>query len=509
MKVRPLKTKTPIHKAVASLCLIFFSSAALAQGRVVVNEFMPWSGCSTTNEFIELMNFGPGPMNIGCYIVTNGKYAVTIPPNTVVKAGQYFILSGQNVLSTPCANRDSAIHVDLNWNTCNCSNTAIPTTGDGFMQDGGSANEKVILLDPLLNVVDAVSRSSTPSPSISITTASLNGGCASKTFNLDQMAISYESINNSTGIDNSFARKVDGDCGWVKTPAISAHAPNKTGNTSSATYNFATVSASNCNGSSGSVSIQVQASNVNTLFPMTYILGFDKDANSLFDEQDQYKFGTDSTASTIDISNLSFGQYNMTVGSSLGCNLKTFSFYIFDCYGVALPVKLISFRYEGLHNGSQYFSCEMDGWENLKALTLETDSAGRYHSVATIGSPSLSTKMMMHVSFSMNQQYRLRMVDKNGLVSYSQVITVPPPMMTASTVDVGADNLHIHLASSYSGILNCTIFNNMGEAVERKRFESPRSESLSLPISTLRSGVYYLSLEGSCMLQPFSVPFIR
>ena len=82
-----------------SIRLSFFLSVlfglgyeSFAQGRVVINEFMPWSGCNTTSEFVELMNFGPGPMDIGCYIVTNGQYSVTIPPNTVINPGKYFVI---------------------------------------------------------------------------------------------------------------------------------------------------------------------------------------------------------------------------------------------------------------------------------------------------------------------------------------------------------------------------------------------------------------------------------
>ncbi len=109
-------------------------------------------------EFIELMNFGPGPMNIGCYIVTNGKYSVTIPPNTIIQPGEYFVLAGSDVLPIDCGNVDSSITTQLNWTTCNCTNLPVLTTGDGFFADGGAANEKVVLLNPLLQVVDAVTR---------------------------------------------------------------------------------------------------------------------------------------------------------------------------------------------------------------------------------------------------------------------------------------------------------------------------------------------------------------
>ncbi|HEY1114512.1 MAG TPA: lamin tail domain-containing protein, partial [Chitinophagaceae bacterium] len=254
----------------AGVLFIFFLLVhfpARAQGRVVVNEFMAWSGCNTTSEYIELLNFGPGPVDIGCFIVTNGQYAVTIPPGTVLKPGAYYVLAGQETLARGCGNADSTITVDLNWNSCGCTDKPIPTTGDGFMKDGGGANEKVVLMDGTGQILDAVSRSSNPSASALLTTS--GGVCGARTFDLDNLAVSYESIGAATGVDNSFARRVDGDCGWVKTTAISAGAPNKTGSTSSASYAFSTISASECDTTAGRVSINVSSSNVASLFPMS------------------------------------------------------------------------------------------------------------------------------------------------------------------------------------------------------------------------------------------------
>ena len=129
-------------------------------GRVVINEYMPWTlnGCGATSEFVELMNFGPGPINIGCYILTDGDFSVTIPPDAILQPGEFYLIAGQDVITAPCANTDSTVHADLNWNTCGCARAPIPTKGEGFFTDGGSANEQVVLLDPALQVVDAVVR---------------------------------------------------------------------------------------------------------------------------------------------------------------------------------------------------------------------------------------------------------------------------------------------------------------------------------------------------------------
>ena len=66
-------------------------SATFGQGKVVINEYMSWpsNGCGVTSEFIELLNYGPGPMNIGCYIITEGDYSITIPANTILQPGAF------------------------------------------------------------------------------------------------------------------------------------------------------------------------------------------------------------------------------------------------------------------------------------------------------------------------------------------------------------------------------------------------------------------------------------
>jgi hypothetical protein len=477
----------------------------------VINEFMPWSGCSTTSEFIELMNFGPGPMNIGCYIVTNGTYAVTIPPNTFLQPGQYYVLSGQNTLAQGCGNTDSLIHVDLNWSTCNCANTTIPTTGDGFLTDGGSANEKIVLMDPNLNVIDAVARNTPVSSSVSITTSSLSGGCTSKTFNLGTMGIGYETIGISTGIDNSFARKVDGDCGWVKTTAISAHAANKTGSSSSATYNFNTVSASDCQANSGSVSIQVSASDVNLLFPMSYTLAFDADGSGTFTNADTYTYGTDNSAPSIDISNLAYGRYRITVGSALGCNLKNFDFFIFNCYGMVLPVKLEYFRYKGSNNNQYYFVYKMEDAANLKEIVLEGGNNGSFEPVATqyIFTTRETTIQSPLSSFSV---YRLRMKDKFDRISYSPEVKVQNTGTTTIHYwpNPVIDKLYIEVNIAERTDATYSILNSTGNKIKEGHLNLKAGDQItSVLVNDLAKGVYHLSITGDSIRQPIQLLFIK
>jgi hypothetical protein len=498
------------HSYAIIVFLVLFSKSISGQGRVVVNEFMAWSGCNTTSEFIELLNFGPGPMNIGCYIVTNGTYSVTIPPNTVLQPGQYFVLSGQNTIAQGCGNTDSLIHVDLNWVSCNCTNTAIPTTGDGFMKDGGSANEKIILFDAGRNVVDAVSRKFPVSMSTPITTSTF-GGCTSYSFDLDTMAISYETIGNSTGVDNSFARKVDGDCGWVKTTAISAHAANKTGSTASASYGFNTISASDCQSTAGTVSIQVSAADVNALFPMNYTLAFDADANNSFTSADTYLYGIDSTAPSIDVNNLAYGRYRITVGSALGCNLKNFDFFIFNCYGIVLPVRLLYFRYDGIKNNQHSFTYRVEDVSNLKELVLEGGKDGIFQPVQT-QTNFTDKETTIQSALSSFKVYRLRLKDKSDKISYSQVVAVTQN----SSGDVHYwpnpvnDKIFVEVTSTEKTEATYTIINSNGSTIKNARLKLNAGDQIvTIPVEDLNRGVHQLRINGSTIIQPVSFRFIK
>ena len=475
----------------------------------MINEFMPWAGCNTTSEFIELLNFGPGPMDIGCYIITNGKYSVTVPPNTVLQRGQYYVLSGQNTLAQNCGNTDSLIHVDLNWNACNCTNTAIPTTGDGFMQNGGNAKEKVVLLDPNLNVIDAVSTDIPVSPSSSITTPTV-GACGSKTFDLSTMGVSYETTGPSTGNNNSIARKVDGDCGWVKTTAISAHAPNKTGSSASASYDFSSVSTTQCNAVYGSVSIQVNATNVSALFPMNYTLGYDADGNNLFDANDQYIYGVDNTASSIDIGNLAYGRYRVTVASSSSCNLKSFDFYVYNCYAVVLPVKLLYFKYSGIEGGGHLFRFKVDEASTLSSVVLEGGDGINFQAVSTLYGPFEKNELTIRGNVSSYSFYRLKMINQTGTVSYSQQVKLTAQNeLAACWPNPAKDKIFVRVNTLREGKISYSIINTSGVAVKAASIDRGTSEQFTLPVEELGSGIYYLKLSGPALQQPVSFRFIK
>jgi hypothetical protein len=379
------------------------------------------------------------------------------------------------------------------------------------MQNGGGSNEKIVLLDDNLNVVDAVSRLSTPSSSINITTPALSGGCASQTFNLSNMSISYETVSSSTGIDNSYARKVDGDCGWVKTTSISAHAPNKTGSTSSASYEFNTLTASECTGTTGSISINVSSVSVATLFPMNYTLAYDADSNNAFSSADHYSYGVDSSASSIDINSLAYGRYRITVGTSDGCNLKSFDFYIFNCYGIVLPLKILYFKYNGIKDNQFVFDYKVSEPENLEEVVLEAEDGNVYKPVTRVKGHFRSDMLVISAPVSNFETFRLRLADKFGRITYSPILkTSAQSVRNKYWPNPVNDKLSFYLDSDTTTTASYIIYNAVGIKLQQKVFVLRKGgQVISIPTDKLNNGNYYLNISPRSQNQTMYIPFIK
>ena len=505
-----------IHLFLGVLCLLASTvGKAQAYGRVVINEYMPWpsAACGVTSEFVELLNFGPGPTNIGCYILTNGVYSVTIPPNTILQPGQFYVISGQNSLPRDCGNIDSAVRVHLNWNTCNCTNVPIPTSGDGFMADGGGANVNLVLFDPALNVVDAVTRQ-TPVPTVSaITTSAVGNGCARKTFTLSSMSIDYEQLGMSTGKSNSFARKLDGDCAWIKQPQISAGASNNktSGGGSTISYQFNIVNSQDmCTNQHGAVNVSASGSGVATYFPLNYTLAYDMDGNHVFDFGDIYTYGTDATAPDTTIANLVGGSYILTVGSSKGCNLKSFPFSILPCNGL-LPLRLLDFSLAGSDASTYGFAWRFSGLDELAAIDLESSDDGRnfrpeQHWNVGPGSP-LSYRATLRRGAA--RHFRLRLTASTGRPEFSRVVFTGNEELTLQAYpNPATDRLHIRLRSSADAPLTYRVIAADGRIVLNGSFNARNGlNEWPVDVQSLPPGVYQLQADAGSA--PMRTRFVK
>lgn len=469
---------------------------------MVINEYLPWplNGCGVTSEFVELLNFGPGPINIGCYILTDGDYSITIPPNTILQPGQFYVISGQDVIIQPCDNVDSTITAHLNWNTCNCTSAPIPTTGDGFLTDGGSAAEQLVLLDPLLNVVDAVVRKLPAEPSSLITTSSVGGGCTPQTFDLDLMNIDYETIGESDGRGNSMARKTDGDCGWVKDSRQSGNATNNTaGEVSSLDASFYVTSGTACLPNLGSILIVINSGNMAEIFPLRYILAFDSNNDNVFDFNDTYTTGVDSTPNSLSISGLPMGRYRILIETAKGCGLTIFSFRILYCFPLLTP----SFENAAVSpaaNNNARISWEAAANEQVQQYVVQKSDDGlRFADAQVVNASSLSGTVFYSTTLTGREPaYRVKMKLHNGEILYSAILRLygnNAPTLRLYSNPVSGNMLEMEINSDTQQQLQLLLFNSNGNRVAQMPLNCTKgAQTVKKDMGHLAPGVYFLKL---------------
>lgn len=497
-----------------------YASAQVSTGRVVINEYLPWqsNACGTTSEFVELLNFDPGPIEIGCYIVSNGRYSITIPSNTVLAPGEFYVIAGQDILPQGCGNRDSTVHVNLNWNTCRCTSTPIPTTGDGFMTDGGNGNVNLVLMDPRMNIVDAVTRDLTVDPSVSITTSTVNGGCTPRTYDLNRLTIDYETLGMSTGNANSFARRTDGDCGWVKTPTQSANATNNaSGNTASVTYDFSLIGAMDCNGGASSVHIIVKSNDFASIYPMSYTLATDINNIGVFDLNDFYTTGVSTTPPDINVTGLAAGHYRITVASSKGCNLKSFDFTILPCYPV-LPVKLIYFKLRSSINQKHVFEWQLNDVKFLSNTTIEKSVDGfsftAVSSIQDLTSSGLKTYTIEVLVEMDSKYYRLKIFNKDGSFFYAPVLSINGNIsysLNKAYPNPANNQLWLDIAAEKNYTATYQVINASGRTIKSGSVELRKGvNTLPISLQNLSNGFYQVLIDkNNNPTQPISFRFVK
>jgi hypothetical protein len=502
----------------AFFVLSMFTIKAQNAGYVLLNEYMPWTTqpCPAASEFVELYNFGPGPVNIGCYIVTDGDFTITIPPNTVLNPGQFYVISGMNSIPLGCANIDYVTNVDLNWNTCNCTSGTIPSLLGGWLTDGGSANEQVVFLDPNLKVVDAVVRDLPAETSSALTSSTVSGGCASKHFDLDTMTINYETIGESAGRGNSFARKVNGDCDWDKDPMQSGGTTNNKNNgTTSSLNSILTVSNADGCANTGSINISFTGvSNYSTIFPMNYILGKDADGNTVFNTNDTYVIGTDNTSPTVDMANLSPGYYQIAVQPKSGCNYQLFSFTILPCGNTTLEPQSFSF-----------FATKQGKYVELLWTSEKTERVQRFEveksmdgiNFTKIRSFTIEPKTPSFQKFKYYDQkfltgtafYRIKIIYNNNNVSYSSIKKIEgvneEPGNIAISSNLSQNIMNITFKSKTRQIVNLALFQADGRIVTLKKVTATIGyNTFSIEASAMSSGTYFIKIynqDGSSLIK--------
>ncbi len=183
---------------------VFDATAVAATGNIVINEVLAnASGGSSVSdngsgEFIELYCVGPGQCDIGCYIVGDDDYAYLIPSGTVLDAGDYYVLHGENLnLNGGPLPVGTAF---FNWD--DAGNSGNITDLSGGSGTGGLTNsaEQVYIWDDNGNVVDGIIWGGGSSNLNNSYLISATSACGGGNLNLTQ-ASNVNTISNSGTAD--------------------------------------------------------------------------------------------------------------------------------------------------------------------------------------------------------------------------------------------------------------------------------------------------------------------
>lgn len=184
-----------------------------------------------TGEYIELI--GPPGTNIGCYVLTDGDWTITIPPGTTIPSDGYFTI-GNNVVW-------GAGSFDLDAENCNCFTAGVGGQGLLILTDGG---EYVALFDATGTFLQGLlygtpSAGNTPSGQ-TINTVGTTGCVPSVTI---PNAPAFETAIGGLAANTSLIRDPDGSGSWgaqVGGSMDACNAPNSTGGGSNITYLWST-----------------------------------------------------------------------------------------------------------------------------------------------------------------------------------------------------------------------------------------------------------------------------
>jgi hypothetical protein len=492
-------------KLLCVMSMVILMNNSFGQGRVLINEYLSWpaNSCSVASEYIELYNFGPGAIDIGCYILTDGDYSITIPPGSIILPGQFFVIAGQNSLPLGCANANATVAVNLNWNTCNCTSAPIPTTGDGFMTDGGSGSEQLVLFDASFKMVDAIVRnlSETASP---ITSSSIGGQCVSRSFDLDTMNIKYEMVGESQGRSNSFARRTDGGCGWLKDPQQSGGATNNTPGSNSALDASLSISTPLTCTNTGGASISVNSGNYVDIFPMRYILARDIDSNAVYNFSDSYIYGIDSSANTVAMNNLVPGIYKMVVETSSGCDLTSFNFNILGCNSAVLNISFTSFELTTVKSKKVRFAWDVGQRNEVGSFVVQRSTDGirfaDYATLTNISDPKFSAGFFFETDLPVrNEYYRIQVQTKSGLLAFTSVKNILVTDVIASTSlhpNPFTDNITVTIPAAQSETIRIFIYDAFGKIVgNQQAIITNGNNHVSVPTKSLKPGIYVIRCE--------------
>ncbi|MBM3428670.1 MAG: lamin tail domain-containing protein, partial [Bacteroidetes bacterium] len=149
-----------------------------------------------TGEWTELYNNSSNPINISCYVLTDGDWSATIPPGTILQPYQIYTIGSVNSQIT---------NLDLNIATCNC--TSGPASQVGVFTNG---DEQVVIANTTGTIIDGLYWGSGQFDATPSFTTSTLLGCTSVTVNLSSTNPNIQQVTGTVAEAESIFMLCDG-----------------------------------------------------------------------------------------------------------------------------------------------------------------------------------------------------------------------------------------------------------------------------------------------------------
>lgn len=231
-------------KRILSFALTLLISSLASSQCVIINEILingpgPNDGSNSpfTEEWVELYNTCGEAVDIGCSVLADGDFTVTIPENTILQPYDYFLIGSPS----------SGLALDLDWSACNCAQG----TGIGIFTN---SNEQLLLSDGTGIILDAIQWGNGQFP-LNATSIAL-GSCMPIEFSSEPNSSDFFIIPDGGGNGCSMARTCDGASEWVERCDLEL-TPDASNGAGNATVNFMASETGFCPG--GCISFEDQS----------------------------------------------------------------------------------------------------------------------------------------------------------------------------------------------------------------------------------------------------------
>ncbi|PZR29269.1 MAG: hypothetical protein DI535_02700 [Citrobacter freundii] len=190
-------------------------------------------------------------------------------------------------------------------------------------------------------------------------------------------------------------------------------------------------------------------------------------------------------------------------------DLTGFSSFYFGATAIVLPVRMLSFTAKMQDDGSGLLNWEIAHDVTITSFTIERSIDGRLFTPIGKLPSTVSEAAAERYSFTDKaaaQQpssviyYRLQVADREGAISYSNVIPVSL-LQVAGAIQLSpnpaASETKLHINSKLSGMIQWKLHDNTGRIVSQGTSKIAKGTNvIPIPLRNISAGIYYLQVNG-------------